>query len=110
MTPDIKDTFRKGVYEVVSSIPYGKVLTYGQVALLAGSPSHSRQVGKLLSQVDKTLCLPCHRVVNSQGRTVPHWPEQVGLLKKEGVVFRRNGCVDMKVCGWDFADCLQSDG
>ena len=95
-----KSGFRQDVYDVVASIPCGKVLTYGQVAWLVGKPNHSRQVGKVLSEVERGLCLPCHRVVDSQGRTVPHWPEQVELLRVEGVVFRSNGCVDMEKCGW----------
>lgn len=96
-----KSGFRQDVYDVVASIPCGKVLTYGQVAWLVGKPNHSRQVGKVLSEVERGLCLPCHRVVDSQGRTVPHWPEQVVLLRKEGVGFRKNGRVDMKAHGWN---------
>lgn len=96
-----KNSFRQNVYDVVASIPSGKVLAYGQVAWLAGKPNHSRQVGKVLSEAGREIRLPCHRVVNSRGRTVPHWPEQAALLEREGVVFRENGCVDMKVCNWN---------
>lgn len=95
------DAFKQEVYAVVASIPYGKVLTYGQVAWLVGRPKHSRMVGHVLRSASSALHLPCHRVVNSQGRTVPHWTEQADLLKAEGVVFRRNGCVDMKLCNWE---------
>ena len=45
--------------------------------------------------------LPCHRVVNSQGRLAPFWPEQRELLEKEGTVFKKNGCVDIKASGWE---------
>ena len=44
---------------------------------------------------------PCHRVVNSQGRLVPHWEEQRSLLSLEGVRFRDNGYVDMKQYFWE---------
>ena len=33
------------VYEVVGTIPYGHVMSYGQVARLAGNPRMARQVG-----------------------------------------------------------------
>ena len=45
--------------------------------------------------------LPCHRVVNSQGRTAPGWTGQRELLAAEGVHFRANGCVDLSASGWE---------
>ena len=44
--------------------------------------------------------LPCHRVVNSQGRTAPGWTRQRELLEAEGVLFRANGRVDLSASGW----------
>ena len=44
--------------------------------------------------------LPCHRVVNSAGRTVPGWTRQRELLEAEGVRFKTNGCADLARCGW----------
>jgi len=44
----------------------------------------------------------------NEGRTAPCWPEQVGLLKSEGVSFRPNGCVDMGACAWR-VDEMESD-
>ena len=94
--------FRDEVYSIVASIPRGKVVTYGQIAWIIGSPRHARLVGRMLHDATDTLGLPCHRVVNSQGKTAPHWPEQANLLRAEGVLLRKNGCVDMKISGWDF--------
>ena len=94
------EAFRKEVYEVVASIPSGRVLSYEQVAWLVGCPRHARLVGRMLHGVSETEHLPCHRVVNSSGRTAPCWEEQRGLLEAEGVTFRPNGCVDMKKCQW----------
>ncbi len=96
------EKFTENVYAVVAAIPCGKVLTYGQVACLVGSPCHSRLVGRVLHGASESCSLPCHRVVSSTGRTVPHWPEQVSLLKAESVVFRSNGCVDMVLSNWNF--------
>lgn len=92
--------FVKAVEEVVRAIPAGRVLTYGDVAALAGQPSHARQVGKILGCFGFESDIPCHRVVNFEGRIAPHWPEQAVRLKAEGVSFTISGLVDMKVHRW----------
>lgn len=92
--------FAKEVEAVVNAIPAGKVLTYGDVAALAGQPSHARQVGKILGCFGFGSEVPCHRVVNFEGRTAPHWPQQIGLLKDEGVTFAKSGFVKMKLHRW----------
>ena len=93
--------FYPEVYDIVRQIPEGKVMTYGQIARLLGRPQNSRLVGQALQNVSQTLCLPCHRVVNSQGRTVPGWEEQKSLLAAEGVNLKANGCVDLKKHQWN---------
>lgn len=86
---------------VVTEIPPGKVATYGQLAQLIGRSSGARLVGKILSRASFYGDYPCHRVVNAAGRTAPGWAGQHLLLQAEGVVFKPNGCVDLKRCGWD---------
>lgn len=92
--------FVKEIEAVVSAIPAGKVLTYGDVAAFAGQPSHARQVGKILGCFGFESELPCHRVVNFQGRTAPHWPGQKDMLKREGIKFTKAGFVEMKLHRW----------
>lgn len=92
--------FRADVYDIVKTIPEGFVLTYGLVARLAGFPSNARMVGKALSNVPPGMNLPCHRVVNSQGRTASNWPEQRTLLENEGIGLKSNGCVPLKQYLW----------
>lgn len=94
-------SFPTEVYSVVSSIPTGRVLTYGQIAYLVGRPQCSRMVGQAMHNAPAELNLPCHRVVNSQGRLAPGWTEQRGMLEQEGVIFKKNGCVDLHASGWD---------
>ena len=77
---------------------------YGQIAYLAGEPQYARMVGWAMFHAPKEWCLPCHRVVNSQGRLVPGWQEQKALLEKEGVTLKANGCVNMKLHQWQPAD------
>ena len=76
--------FYKEVYSITKEIPYGNVFTYGKIAQLIGNPQYSRMVGQALSYAPKEEDLPCHRVVNSQGRLVPSWQKQKELLEKEG--------------------------
>ncbi|WP_088809303.1 MULTISPECIES: MGMT family protein [unclassified Listeria] len=92
--------FINSVYSVIQRIPEGKVTTYGQIAYMIHHPKNARLVGNVLKHTDRTLNMPCHRVVNSSGRTVPGWPEQTTLLHQENVPFKKNGCVNLKQCFW----------
>ena len=96
-----RNAFSQEVYSVVAAIPVGRVVTYGQIAYLIGKPQCSRMVGQAMHNIPAELNLPCHRVVNSQGRLAPFWEEQRGLLEQEGVFFKGNGCVDLKQSGWE---------
>ena len=60
--------FFNQVYEVVKQIPCGKVTTYGTVAKLTGNPRMSRQVGWALHVNPEPGVIPCHRVVNRDGK------------------------------------------
>ena len=78
----MKADFYTEVYNIVREIPEGCVVTSWQLAKLALRPQCSRMVGQAMFNVPKELNLPCHRVVNSQGRLAPNWAEQRGLLEK----------------------------
>ena len=93
------NTFEK-IYEVVKSIPKGKVATYGQVALLAGNPRWARVVGYALHVNPEPGIIPCHRVVNREGRVAPGFAfggegVQRQLLESEGIVFESDGRIDL---------------
>ena len=94
------NTFEK-IYEVVKSIPEGKVATYGQVALLAGNPRWARVVGYALHVNTEPGIIPCHRVVNREGRVAPGFAfggegVQRQLLESEGIVFETDGRIDLE--------------
>ncbi len=94
------NTFEK-IYEVVKSIPKGKVATYGQVALLAGNPRWARVVGYALHVNPEPGAIPCHRVVNREGRVAPGFAfggegVQRQLLESEGIVFEMDGRIDLE--------------
>jgi len=78
------------VYKVVSRLPKGKVLTYKQVAFLAGKSKAWRAVGNILNN-NYNSNIPCHRVIRSD-RLIGGYnrgeKRKIYLLNKEGVVIR----------------------
>lgn len=58
-------TFSAGVYKLVGSIPKGRVMSYGQIAAILGSPRAARQVGQVAHW--GPLNLPWQRVVHKDG-------------------------------------------
>ncbi|MDQ3107506.1 MAG: MGMT family protein [Actinomycetota bacterium] len=71
--------------EVVAALPPGDVVTYGEVAALAGKPGAARGVGAVLAG-SGDAGLPWWRVVNATGRLVPgHEAEHARRLRREGV-------------------------
>lgn len=98
------NTFER-IYEVVRRIPYGKVATYGQVALLAGNPNWSRVVGYALHSNPDPDNIPCFRVVNRFGQPSSAFVfggvnRQIELLQAEGIEVK-DGRVDLGVYLWD---------
>ena len=93
------------IYEVVCNIPEGKVATYGQVAMLAGNPRWSRVVGYALHKNPAFGVIPCHRVVNRDGKTAESFAFGGGdiqrqMLENEGVVFGADGLIDLDKYLW----------
>ena len=62
-----ENSFFSKVYEVVSSVPEGKVTTYGAIAKYLGSPQSSRMVGWAMNAAHSHPDIPAHRVVNRKG-------------------------------------------
>ena len=86
--------FREKVLKIVSKIPKGKIKTYKEVAILAGSPKAFRAVGNILNK-NYNSNIPCHRVIKSDG-TLGGFNrggvKKLSLLKSEGMIHRN----------WDF--------
>ncbi|MCI7691771.1 MAG: MGMT family protein [Oscillospiraceae bacterium] len=83
------------IYEVVKKIPFGKVATYGQIAMLAGNPRWARVVGYALHVNPDPENIRCYRVVNRFGELSEAFAfgginEQAELLKAEGVEVEGN--------------------
>ena len=94
------------IYDVVKNIEKGKVATYGQVARLAGNPHLARVVGYALHKNPNPSIIPCHRVVNREGKTAKSFvfggaDIQRQLLEAEGVIFEEDGKIDLNKYGID---------
>ncbi len=87
--------YRERVYEIVRQIPPGRVMTYGQIALILGEGYTARTVGYVMHGAD-TENVPWQRVINSQGAcstgkmTIPVNLQQ-NMLEQEGVEFNDKG-------------------
>lgn len=97
------DDFSKKVYDAVREIPKGKVMSYGDVALLAGKPRAARIVGYTLHRNSEPYDTPCHRVVFKDGKLTDGYAfggmdKQRALLEDEDVIFKEDGKVDMQLC------------
>lgn len=95
------------VYRLVSQVPKGKVVTYGQVAALLGVPRAARAVGAALRHLPQPLTrtVPWQRVINASGGVsfrgdIIRVEEQRWLLENEGVEFTLRGKVDLKKYRW----------
>lgn len=92
------------VCHVIHSIPRGHVLTYGEVARLAGPGGSARRVSMAMRYAPDGMELPWHRVINAQGKISfpedsPYFVKQKKLLEQEGVIFKA-GAVNLKRFGY----------
>ncbi len=95
--PDINQR----IWQVVALIPSGQVATYGDVAAQAGMTGAARRVGRALKNLPHDTRIPWHRVINAQGRislaegSAAQYTQR-SRLEAEGVVFQRNGSIDLR--------------
>lgn len=93
------------IYAIVKQIPRGKVATYGQIAALSGNPRRARIVGYALHVNPAPGVIPCHRVVNKEGRVSPAFAfggenMQIAMLRQEGVAVNDDGYVMLSDFQW----------
>ena len=96
------------IYAVVSRIPKGKLMTYGQVAKVAGGCS-ARNVGYAMAAIPNGSEVPWQRVINAKGEISLRSDGdgaliQKEILKLEGVEFSKNDRIDLKRYRWTELD------
>jgi methylated-DNA-protein-cysteine methyltransferase-like protein len=91
---------------IVALVPKGWLVSYGQVAMMAGYARAARQVGWVLHGLPRGTELPWQRVVSASGR-VPskgreiEAMEQIARLREEGVEVNDDGTMDLCLYRWD---------
>lgn len=103
-----KETFYDRVYELVKTVPPGRVTTYGAIARALGAPRASRAAGYALGALDVGSDVPWWRVVNVGGKISPRGEGfeaamQRELLEAEGVEFGLGSAIDLGRYGVDMA-------
>ena len=94
------------IWQIVASIPKGKVASYGQIAKIAGYPNHARYVGTTLKHLPKDTSLPWFRVINGKGEIAfpvgsSAYSRQKDALEAEGIAFIK-GKISMKIYQWQY--------
>jgi methylated-DNA-[protein]-cysteine S-methyltransferase len=72
--------FQRAIAEVLRAVPYGEVVTYGELAALAGHPRAQRAAGTFCAHNRFPIVVPCHRVVAAEG---------IGTYGSSGVAYKR---------------------
>jgi len=85
---DVRGTdFQRSVWDSLRAIPFGEMVSYGEVAKRIGNPKAVRAVGGANNRNPLPIFVPCHRVVNSAGGLHGYGgglPAKQWLLKHEG--------------------------
>lgn len=95
--------YRERVYDIVRQIPKGRVMTYGQIAIILGEGYTARTIGYAMHGAGDGV--PWQRVINSQGacstaRMTMPTNLQRDMLESEGIVFNEKGRCDLREYQW----------
>jgi methylated-DNA-[protein]-cysteine S-methyltransferase len=80
--------FEKKVWQELQKIPYGKTLSYGELARKIKTPNAARAVGTAARKNPLPILIPCHRLIGGNGNLVGFaggLPIKMELLKLEGI-------------------------
>jgi len=84
--------FAADVLKVVTTIPWGETLSYGEVAMEAGSPGAARAVGTAMSKSTLIIVVPCHRVIAAGGKLGGYMGGEPGGLAIKRHLLNLEGC------------------
>ena len=80
--------FQKLIWQQLEKIPFGAVVSYGEIASIIGKPKASRAVGSANGRNPISIIIPCHRVIGSDGRLTGYGG---GLWRKEWLIRHEKG-------------------
>ncbi|WP_175987933.1 MGMT family protein [Bacillus sp. Marseille-Q1617] len=95
------ESFTERAINIIKNIPFGKVMSYGQIAAYAGSQRGARQVVRILHSMSGKHQLPWHRVINSKGeigfQDEERFNQQKDHLESEGVCVNNKGKIALDI-------------
>ncbi|MUL40303.1 methylated-DNA--[protein]-cysteine S-methyltransferase [Streptomonospora sp. PA3] len=80
--------FQRTVWQALTTIPYGRTATYGEIAADIGRPGASRAVGMANNRNPISIVVPCHRVIGANGALVGYGG---GISRKESLLGLERG-------------------
>ncbi|WP_207396661.1 methylated-DNA--[protein]-cysteine S-methyltransferase [Bremerella alba] len=89
--------FQQRIWNACQRIPYGEVVTYGDLARFAGRPGAARAVGTAMSQNRIPLIIPCHRVISAGNKIGGFTSDQGISLKKRLLDLEAGGQTHIKM-------------
>jgi len=81
--------FNRRVLRELARVPYGQVVTYGELATRAARPRAARAVGTVMNRNPLPIVLPCHRVIGANGKLVGY----AGGLERKEALLRLEGAL-----------------
>ncbi len=90
---DSLSVFACKVQQALLKVPYGSVVSYSELAAMAGSPKAARAVGRVMSSNPFPLIVPCHRVVNADG-SIGRYSAAHGSMTKAWLIDFERGIVE----------------
>ena len=85
------------VYKKLTEVPQGKVTTYGELAKAVGLKNGQRVIGQIMKKNPYPAIIPCHRVVNSNGKVGGYaygGDVKTNMLQKEGIKIQNGKILD----------------
>lgn len=89
----------KKIYKKLLEVPKGKITTYGELAKAVDLKNGQRVVGKIMNKNPYPVIIPCHRVVQSDGKIGGYAYGQViksDMLTKEGITIKNGKILDLQ--------------
>jgi len=81
--------FNRRVLQELARVPYGEIVTYGELAARAARPRAARAVGTVMNRNPLPIVLPCHRVIGANGKLVGY----AGGLERKEALLRLEGAL-----------------
>jgi methylated-DNA-[protein]-cysteine S-methyltransferase len=81
--------FQQSVWREIARVPFGKTITYAELARRAGAPGSARAAGAATGRNPIAVAIPCHRIVGADGSLTGYaggLPRKTRLLELEGVL------------------------